>query len=148
MSHPSTLPVPASLIDLDATFLPVAQMRQISRVTGLEGEGIDGEVDLGPNHWVWEQHFPGDPIFPGTLLIEAAGQLIALWAWAQGQRGKPRLVRTSAEFHSPVGQWAPSLLLKGEVRRKRHLNFGTVQIRSEGTLVATVEAVLVVLPAS
>lgn len=97
---------------------------------------------------VWRQHFPGDPIFPGTLLIEAAGQLIALWAWAQGQRGRPRLVRTGAEFHSPVGRWAPNLLLKGEVRRKRHLYFGKVQILSEGTLVATIEAVLVVLPAS
>ncbi|MGI8818415.1 MAG: 3-hydroxyacyl-ACP dehydratase FabZ family protein, partial [Gemmatimonadales bacterium] len=148
MSHHSTLPVPPSLIDLDATFLPVAQMRQIARVTALEGGRIEGEVDLGPEHWVWEQHFPGDPIFPGTLLIEAAGQLIALWAWSQGQRGRPRLVRTSAEFHSPVGQWAPSLLLKGDVRRKRHLNFGSVQIVSEGTLVATVEAVLVVLPPS
>ncbi|HEY8196834.1 MAG TPA: hypothetical protein VIG04_07645 [Gemmatimonadales bacterium] len=147
MSPAPTLQVPATLIDLDSTFLPVAQMRQIARVTGLDGAEIQGEVDLGPDHWVWEQHFPGDPIFPGTLLIEAAGQLIALWAWAQAQRGKPRLVRTNAEFQSPVGRWSASLHLKGEVRRKRHLNFGSVEIRSEGTLVATVEAVLAVLPA-
>lgn len=145
MTHDTPLPVVTSLIDLDTTFLPVAEMRQISRVTALEGRGIEGEVDLGPDHWVWEQHFPGDPIFPGTLLIEAAGQLIALWAWDQGQRGRPRLVRTSAEFHRPVGQWAPGLHLKAEVRRKRHLNFGSVEISSEGTVVATVEAVLVVL---
>ena len=148
MAHVSTVPTPTSLIDLDTTFLPVAQMRQITRVTALKGVGIEGEVELGPDHWVWRQHFPTDPIFPGTLMIEAAGQLIALWAWAQGQRGRPRLVRTGAEFHSPVGQWAPNLLLKGEVRRKRHLNFGSVQISSAGTLVATVEAVLVVLPPS
>jgi 3-hydroxymyristoyl/3-hydroxydecanoyl-(acyl carrier protein) dehydratase len=146
MSHLSTPPVhTTSLIDLDTTFLPVAEMRQISRVTALEGQGIEGEVDLGPDHWVWDQHFPGDPIFPGTLLIEAAGQLIALWAWDQGQRGRPRLVRTSAEFYSPVTPWAPGLILTGEVRRKRHLNFGSVGIMSEGILVATVEAVLVVL---
>lgn len=145
MSHASTLPSPPSLIDLEATFLPVAQMRQITRVTAIEGGAIEGEVDLGPDHWVWRQHFPTDPIFPGTLLIEAAGQLIALWAWGQGQRGRPRLVRTGAEFHSPVGQWAPSLVLKGEVKRRRNLNFGSVQIFSEATLVATVEAVLVVL---
>jgi 3-hydroxymyristoyl/3-hydroxydecanoyl-(acyl carrier protein) dehydratase len=147
MSHAPTLPSPTSLIDLDATFLPVAQMRQITRVTAIEGGGIEGEVELGPDHWVWRQHFPGDPIFPGTLLIEAAGQLIALWAWAQGQRGRPRLVRTGAEFHSPVAQWAPNLLLKGEVRRKRHLYFGEVQIWSDEIEVATVEAVLVVLTA-
>ena len=148
MSHASTAPTPTSLIDLDTTFLPVAQMRQITRVTVLEGIGIEGEVEVGPDHWVWRQHFPGDPIFPGTLLIEAAGQLIALWAWGQGARGRPRLVRTSAEFHRPVEPWTPALQLKGVIRRKRHLYFGEVQIRSAEIEVATVEAVLVVLAAS
>ncbi len=148
MSHASTAPTPTSLIDLDTTFLPVAQMRQITRVTALEGVGIEGEVELGPDHWVWRQHFPGDPIFPGTLLIEAAGQLIALWAWDQGARGRPRLVRTSAEFHNPVDPWTPTLRLKGVIRRKRHLYFGKVQIWSDEIEVATVEAVLVVLAAS
>jgi len=136
----------SSLIDIDATFLPAANMRQITRVTALEGAGIEAEMELGPDHWVWEQHFPGDPIFPGTLMIEAAGQLIALWAWGQGVRGRPRLVRTSAEFQQPVGRWSPMLTLKGEVRRKRHLYFGDVAIWSEGIQVARVEGVLVVLP--
>jgi hypothetical protein len=31
------LDVPGTLVDLDATFLPVAQMRQISHVTALDG---------------------------------------------------------------------------------------------------------------
>jgi 3-hydroxymyristoyl/3-hydroxydecanoyl-(acyl carrier protein) dehydratase len=137
-----------SLIDIDATFLPVGQMRQISRVTKLADAVIDAEVDLGPCHWVYPQHFPGDPIFPGTLMIEAAGQLVALWAWAQGQRGRPRLVRTRAEFHSPVGPTESHLRLCAEVRRKRHLHFATVQIWAAETRVATVEAVLAVLPAT
>jgi 3-hydroxymyristoyl/3-hydroxydecanoyl-(acyl carrier protein) dehydratase len=136
----------ASVMDIDATFLPVGQMRQISRVTKLAEAVIDAEVDLGPYHWVFPQHFPGDPIFPGTLMIEAAGQLVALWAWAQGQRGRPRLVRTGAEFHSPVGPTESHLLLRAEVRRKRHLHFATIQIWAAETRVATVEAVLAVLP--
>ncbi len=137
---------PASLIDIDATFLPVSQMRQVSRVTSLEGAAITGEVVLGPAHWVYPQHFPGDPIFPGTLLIEAAGQLVALWAWADGQRGRPRLVRTSAEFHAPVTPKNALLVVRAEVRRKRHLNFATVGIWADGTQVATLDAVLAVLP--
>ncbi|HEX5963975.1 MAG TPA: hypothetical protein VFY42_09640, partial [Gemmatimonadales bacterium] len=87
MTHASALPATTNLIDLDSTFLPVAEMRQITRVTALEGAGIEGEVELGPDHWVWPQHFPSDPIFPGTLMIEAAGQLVALWAWGHGARG-------------------------------------------------------------
>jgi len=146
MTHPTTDQPALGLIDLDTTFLPVAAMRQITRVNQLEGSSIEGEVELGTDHWVWEQHFPGDPIFPGTLMIEAAGQLIALWAWGQGVRGHPRLVKTSAEFQHPVGQWSPGLVLRGEVRRKRHLYFGAVQVWSEEIQVARIEGVLVVLP--
>ena len=116
---------PVSLLDLDATFLPVAQMRQISRVTTIEGSRI-----------------------PGTLIIEAAGQLVALWGWSNGHRGRPRLVRTSASFHHPVARATPALKLEAEVRGKRHLQFGTVDVLAEGMLVARVEAVLAVLPGS
>jgi 3-hydroxymyristoyl/3-hydroxydecanoyl-(acyl carrier protein) dehydratase len=133
------------LSDLDATFLPVDQMRQISRVTALEGPRIVAEADLGPDHWVYAQHFPDDPIFPGTLMIEAAGQLIALWAWAQGHRGRPRLVRTSAQFHQPVTRATERLELRAEVRGKRNLQFGAVQIFAGDCHVASVDGVLAVL---
>ena len=136
----------ANLMDIDETFLPVGQMRQISRVTEIVGESITAEVDLGQAHWVFSQHFPGDPIFPGTLIIEAAGQLVALWAWSIGQRGRPRLVKTSAEFHSPVGPLEPQVTLRANVRRKRHLHFGTIEVQAGETRVATVEAVLAVIP--
>ena len=136
---------PPSLLDLDATFLPVAQMRQISRVITLDGPCITGEAELGSNHWVYPQHFPHDPIFPGALIIEAAGQLVALWAWANGHRGRPRLLRTSASFHQPVTQETPRLELRAEVRTKRHLQFGTVGVSAQGLQVARVEAVLAVL---
>jgi 3-hydroxymyristoyl/3-hydroxydecanoyl-(acyl carrier protein) dehydratase len=144
---PSLLnPCAPGQIDIDATFLPIGQMRQISRVTAIEGARIEGGVDLGPGHWVFAQHFPGDPIFPGTLMIEAAGQLVALWAWANGQRGRPRLVRTGAEFHRPVTPETARLELRGTVERRRHLHFATVLVTVAGCDVATVTAVLAVLP--
>ena len=143
---PALPPVIATgLIDLDTTFLPVAHMRQITRVTALSGAEIEAEIELGPHHWVWEQHFPDDPIFPGSLLVEGAGQLIALWAWGNEARGRPRMVRANAEFQNPVSRWTPRLVLKGEVRRKRHLYFGTVGIWAGETHVASVETVLAVL---
>ena len=137
--------LPTCLLDLEATFLPVGQMRQISRVTGLDGPRISGIVDLGPGHWVYPQHFPRDPIFPGTLLIEAAGQLVALWAWAHGHRGRPRLVRTSAAFHQPVTPATSALQLHADVRGKRHLHFGTVEVVAQERPIARIEAVLAVL---
>lgn len=142
----SLLALPDSLIDIDATFLPVSQMRQISRVTALDGPDLRAIVDLGPSHWVYAQHFPTDPIFPGTLLVEAAGQAVALWAWAQGHRGRPRLVRTTASFHAPVTPSTRCLELRTQVRTRRTLHFGAVEVLADAGLVATIEAVLTVLP--
>jgi 3-hydroxymyristoyl/3-hydroxydecanoyl-(acyl carrier protein) dehydratase len=141
----TALDLPVSLLDLDATFLPVGQMRQISRVTAIDGPRISAVVDIGADHWVYPQHFPHDPIFPGALIMEAAGQLVALWAWANGHRGRPRLVRVSASFHQPVTRPTPRLDLHAEVRGKRHLQFGSVEVLAQGSRVAEVEAVLAVL---
>lgn len=136
---------PALDLDLDRTFLPTGRLRQITRVTELLGTRIVGEVDLGPTHWVYADHLPGDPIFPGCLLIEAAGQLVALWAWENGQRGKPRFVRVQAEFREPVGPATTRLVLRAQVRRKRHLHFASVSISTDGHEVAVVTTVLAVL---
>ncbi len=141
---PSAVSTPPGQLDIDATFLPVGHMRQISRVTHLSGAEIVAELDLD-GHWVFPEHFPGDPIFPGSLLIESAGQLVALWAWQGGLHGPPRLVRTGAEFHRPVTPAAPTITLQASLRRKRHLHFGTVEIRALNEHVATVEVVLAVL---
>ena len=134
-----------SLVDLDTHFLPVGEMRQISRVTELVGATIAAEVDLGPDHWVYAQHLPGDPVFPGSLIIEAAGQLVAVWAWADGQRGRPRLVRASAEFRRPVGCAEPRLVLRGDVTRRRNMHFATIAVEAGGEQVATATVVLAVI---
>jgi 3-hydroxymyristoyl/3-hydroxydecanoyl-(acyl carrier protein) dehydratase len=136
-----------SLVDLETDFLPVGQMRQISRVTELVGASIVAEVDLGPDHWVYAQHLPGDPVFPGSLIVEAAGQLVAIWAWADGQRGRPRLVRATAEFRRAVERKEPRLVLRGEVTRRRHMHFATVTVEGSGEQVATATVVLAVIPA-
>jgi len=138
----------SSLIDIDATYLPTQLMRQVARVTTLDGSAITGEVDLGPEHWVYAQHFPGDPIFPGALIIEAAGQLVALWAWADGQRGRLRLAKTTAKFRAPVEIEDPLLRVEAVVRRKRHLNFADVTARTPRQVVANISLVLAVVPAA
>ena len=123
-------------------------MRQISRITELAGTTIVGEVDLGPEHWVYAQHLPGDPVFPGSLIVEAAGQLVALWARASGQRGRPRLLRANAEFRRPVERAEPCLVLRGEVTRRRNMHFATIAIEAGGVPVASATVVLAVIPAT
>ncbi len=135
---------PPSLIDIDETFLPVGHMRQVTDVTFVDDDCISGAVDLS-DHWVYPDHFPGDPIFPGTLMVEAAGQLVALWAWSQGQRGKPRLVKTSASFHHPVGPEVGRLELRATLKGRRNLSFAEVAIWADDQQAATVSVTLAVL---
>ena len=132
---------------IEDTFLPVDQMLQVSRVTEISGPVIRGEVDLGAGHWVYPQHFPGDPIFPGTLMIEAAGQLVALWAWANGERGRPRLVRRRG------GVPRPRLPQRSSGWRCAERSSGSAtcasarsRVEAAGGEVAVISAVLVVLP--
>jgi len=131
---------------LGATFLPVGQMLQLDRVTAVAGERITAEMDVSPGHWVFPMHFPGDPVFPGCFLIEAAGQLVALWGWDAGLRGRPRMAKASAEFESPVCADDKTVTLDGSVRRRRNMCFGTVSFLASGRAVAKIDVVIVVVP--
>lgn len=126
-----------SLIDLDNTFLPIGQMRQITAVTAFYETTIVCEMSL-TSHWVYPVHFPDDPILPASLMIEAAGQVTALWAWLSGQRGKPRMVKVSGDFRAPCGPEDGVLTFRANIRKKRFLNFGTVSVLIGDQEIATI----------
>jgi 3-hydroxyacyl-[acyl-carrier protein] dehydratase/trans-2-decenoyl-[acyl-carrier protein] isomerase len=134
----------ASLIDLNETYLPIGQMRQITGVTEFRENTIVCQMDLA-DHWVFQIHFPGDPIMPGSLIIEAAGQVTALWAWMNGQRGKPRMVKASGDFRAPVGPRDGTLTFRATVKKKQHLNFGTVSVLIGDVEVGTVSNCIAVV---
>jgi len=113
--------------ELEATFLPVGQMLQIDRVTEISPDRIVCEMDIA-RHWVFPLHFPSDPVFPGSLLIEAAGQAVAVLAWHMGIRGKPRLVKVTARFESCVLPQDETLSLVAAVRRRKNAFCGVAQI--------------------
>lgn len=41
-----------------------------------EGVWAEAEIDLKENDWFFKCHFPGNPIFPGFLLLESMGQVL------------------------------------------------------------------------
>jgi 3-hydroxymyristoyl/3-hydroxydecanoyl-(acyl carrier protein) dehydratase len=127
-----------SLIDLDSTFLPIGPMRQITAVTAFYQSTIVCEMSLDA-HWVYPVHFPDDPILPASLMIEAAGQVTALWAWLSGQRGKPRMVKASGSFRAPCGPGDRILTFRATIRKKRFLNFGTVSVMIGNQEISAIE---------
>jgi len=130
--------------DLEKTFLPGGQMLQLDRVCEIAGNRIVAEVDV-QRHWVFPVHFPGDPIFPGTFLIEGAGQTVATWAWHAGFRGRPRLLRVFSKFEHPVLPEDETVRFDASVRQRKNLFSGKVELFTTGRRVALIELVVMVL---
>ena len=69
--------------------LPVPNMLMMDRVAriadfgGAFGKGeIVAELDIHPGLWFFECHFPGDPVMPGCLGLDAMWQLVGFYlAW-------------------------------------------------------------------
>ena len=135
------------ITECNEIFLPVGQLLLIDRIKEIGGDRIICEQDISGS-WVFPLHFPGDPIFPGSLIIEGACQSVAIWAWENGLRGHPRLVRASAEFHSPVVPADRVLTYVCTVRRRQNLCVGQVIILAGGRLVASIKGSLAVLCAA
>jgi 3-hydroxymyristoyl/3-hydroxydecanoyl-(acyl carrier protein) dehydratase len=131
--------------ELESMFLPVQQMLQIDRVTEIRDNQIVCEMNMA-GHWVFPMHFPGDPIFPGSLLIEAAGQAVAIWSWHKGARGRPRLARVKAEFENPVLTHDQTVRLVGTVRQRRNIYLGSVGLYVRDRKVAQVNPMVVLIP--
>jgi len=77
--------------------LPQGKMRMIDRIVhiastgGKYGKGeLIAEFDITPDLWFFSCHFPGDPVMPGCLGVDALWQGLGFYlAWA-GHEGKGR----------------------------------------------------------
>ena len=127
--------------DLARCYLPVEQMLQIDRVTAITETEIRCEMDL-TEHWVFPLHFPGNPIFPACLMIEAAGQAIAIWAWHYQMPGNPRLARVKASFESAVRREDGVLSFVGKIKRRKNICVGEVELFCGTRRVAEVQETL------
>ncbi|WPC72566.1 bifunctional 3-hydroxydecanoyl-ACP dehydratase/trans-2-decenoyl-ACP isomerase [Vibrio porteresiae] len=77
--------------------LPAPNMLMMDRVTkmseteGEHGKGlIIAELDITPDLWFFDCHFPGDPVMPGCLGLDAMWQLVGFFLGWVGGKGKGR----------------------------------------------------------
>jgi 3-hydroxyacyl-[acyl-carrier protein] dehydratase/trans-2-decenoyl-[acyl-carrier protein] isomerase len=69
--------------------LPTPNMLMLDRVEKIADEGgafgkgeILAELDINPDLWFFDCHFPGDPVMPGCLGLDAMWQLVGFFlAW-------------------------------------------------------------------
>jgi len=77
--------------------LPVDNMLMMDRVTHISEVGgefdkgeIQAELDINPDLWFFECHFPGDPVMPGCLGLDAMWQLVGFYLGWKGHPGRGR----------------------------------------------------------
>ena len=77
--------------------LPAPNMLMLDRIThvskdgGAYGKGeLIAELDIHPDLWFFECHFPGDPVMPGCLGLDAMWQLLGYFLAWKGNPGRGR----------------------------------------------------------
>jgi 3-hydroxyacyl-[acyl-carrier protein] dehydratase/trans-2-decenoyl-[acyl-carrier protein] isomerase len=77
--------------------LPLPPMLMFDRIThigdaeGGHGKGqIRAELDINPDLWFFSCHFPGDPVMPGCLGLDALWQLVGFFLGWVGGTGRGR----------------------------------------------------------
>ncbi|MEM9101958.1 MAG: bifunctional 3-hydroxydecanoyl-ACP dehydratase/trans-2-decenoyl-ACP isomerase [Pseudomonadota bacterium] len=77
--------------------LPVPNMLMMDRITHISDQGgahskgeIRAELDIHPHLWFFECHFPGDPVMPGCLGLDAMWQMLGFFLAWTGLPGRGR----------------------------------------------------------
>ena len=77
--------------------LPVDNMLMLDRITHISSEGgeygkgeIIAELDINPDLWFFDCHFPTDPVMPGCLGLDAMWQLVGFFLGWRGNPGRGR----------------------------------------------------------
>ena len=100
--------------------LPVGNMLMLDRITHISSEGgaagkgeIRAELDISPDLWFFDCHFPGDPVMPGCLGVDALWQLTGFNLGWRGMQGRGRALG--------VGEVKFTGMVTPEVRRVTYL---------------------------
>jgi 3-hydroxyacyl-[acyl-carrier protein] dehydratase/trans-2-decenoyl-[acyl-carrier protein] isomerase len=77
--------------------LPTDNMLMLDRITHISSESgdhgkgiISAELDIHPDLWLFSCHFPGDPVMPGCLGLDAMWQLVGFFLGWRGNPGRGR----------------------------------------------------------
>ena len=113
----------------------------VDRIVELEsGKRIVGLKNVTINEPFFQGHFPGVPVMPGVLVIEAMAQVAGIMTYAEEPDIKEKLIYftgiENAKFRRPVVP-GDQLRIEMELLNRRN-HFGTMKGRAEvdGRLVA------------
>lgn len=129
--------------------LPAPNMLMMDRIVRISDVGgsfdkgeIIAELDIRPDLWFFDCHFPGDPVMPGCLGLDAMWQLVGFFLGWSGGPGKGRALGVGeVKF---TGQILPSASLvtyrinmKRVIKRKLFMGMADGEVAVDGRVIYT-----------
>lgn len=105
--------------------LPVPNMLMMDRILeindngGANGKGfVLAELDVNPDLWFFACHFPGDPVMPGCLGLDAMWQIVGFYLAWLGNPGHGRALGVGeVKFFGQVLPKAKKVTYKIDLKR-------------------------------
>lgn len=105
--------------------LPAPNMLMLDRIVdinetgGTYGKGeVVAELDIHPDLWFFGCHFPGDPVMPGCLGLDAMWQLVGFYLGWLGHPGRGRALGSGeVKFSGQVLPEAKKLTYNISIKR-------------------------------
>ncbi|MFT5542903.1 MAG: 3-hydroxyacyl-[acyl-carrier protein] dehydratase/trans-2-decenoyl-[acyl-carrier protein] isomerase [Glaciecola sp.] len=130
--------------------LPAPNMLMMDRVVTITEDGgeygkghIIAELDISPDLWFFDCHFPGDPVMPGCLGLDAMWQLVGFFLGWSGGPGKGRAlgvgeVKFTGQILPTAKKVTYEINLKRVVKRRLFMGLadGTVSVDGKVIYVA------------
>jgi 3-hydroxyacyl-[acyl-carrier protein] dehydratase/trans-2-decenoyl-[acyl-carrier protein] isomerase len=100
-------------------------MLMLDRITHISSEGgaydkgeIIAELDIHPELWFFDCHFPSDPVMPGCLGLDAMWQLVGFFLGWRGNPGRGRALGSGeVKFFGQVLPTASKVTYKITMKR-------------------------------
>jgi 3-hydroxyacyl-[acyl-carrier protein] dehydratase/trans-2-decenoyl-[acyl-carrier protein] isomerase len=105
--------------------LPTPNMLMMNRITRIANTGgeygkgeIVAELDITPDLWFFDCHFPGDPVMPGCLGLDAMWQLVGFFLAWDGNLGRGRALGAGeVKFTGQILPTAKKVTYKLDLKR-------------------------------
>ena len=129
--------------------LPTPNMLMMDRISLISETGgefnkgeIKAELDITPDLWFFDCHFPGDPVMPGCLGLDAMWQLVGFYLGWLGNPGHGRAlgvgeVKFTGQVLPKAKQVKYHINMKRVITRKLVLGIGDGMVEVDGRQIYT-----------
>jgi 3-hydroxyacyl-[acyl-carrier protein] dehydratase/trans-2-decenoyl-[acyl-carrier protein] isomerase len=127
--------------------LPTGNMLMLDRITNINTDGgshgkgeLIAELDIHPDLWFFNCHFPGDPVMPGCLGLDAMWQLVGFYLGWRGNPGKGRALgagelKFSGEVLPTAKLVTYRLTMKRVIERKLTMGIADGELECDGKII-------------